>query len=426
MASPPSPPDYTFRDAGLHSRPLQALNWVGERLVRAGVSQAQASFDPGSIVAAARKQAGSRELGDDTWSEPLRVLCESIEGEAKLSPFGRIALRGMLVGALANRIRLLDWAERHPEVRQEKIERPWIILGMPRTGTSLLSILMGLDPSSRSLLTWQAMEPVPPPELATEAEDPRIAVARKRFEGLMKLNPALRAMHPFGATLATECVTLLVFDLRSLSIETQALLPSYGEWLESADMHSAYGWHELALQTLQSRIPTLSWVLKTPQHLWAIDAVTKRYPDARLIWTHRDPRKVVTSVASLNTSLHRQGSDAVDPAAVGRAWSAKLRHAIECGMRYDDAHSGESWCCHVQYADIMADPIGAVRSIYAHFGEELHPLHEKRMDVWMRDRPQEVFGRHRYDPRDFGLSNEGIREQYADYCERYEVPAEGS
>ena len=162
----------------------------------------------------------------------------------------------MLAGALANRIALQRWSVEHPEVRRERIESPWVIVGLPRTGTSLLSMLLGLDPVARPLLQWEAAHPVPPPTLDEAGGDPRIARTTKDLEGLMKLNPPLRAMHPFGATLAEECVSLFMYDVRTLALETQAHVPSYARWLEQCDMSPAYAQHQLALQTLQSRLPT--------------------------------------------------------------------------------------------------------------------------------------------------------------------------
>jgi hypothetical protein len=413
--------DFTFRDAGLHSRVLRA----GNRLAGAfeGAVRKRLSFAPDALLDAARRKTGLDDFGKDTLREPLAVLEASVEGEARLTPFGRLAFHGLLQGALVNRLQLLDWVKRHPEVKQQRIERPWIVIGLPRTGTTLLSILLGFDPLARPLEQWEASQPVPPPELATYREDPRIAETARTFERLQALNPPIRAMHPFGATLATECVTLLIFDLRSLSIETQAFIPSYGAWLEQADVRHAYALHERALQVLQSKIPTHAWSLKTPQHLWSIEAMLERYPDARVIWTHRDPEKVVPSVASLNTALHRMMSDHVDPVQVGHAWNDKLHLAVSRGVAFDrKAESG--WCHHLQYEDLMRDPIEAMRKLYAHFGDDVHPHHERLIRAWIEERPQQAFGRHRYEASDFGFEAGAIAERYAEYTDRFGVPRE--
>ncbi len=417
-----SEPDVTFRDAGLHSNLLRGLNLLGAGLRPLGFELP--SLEPDSIVRAAKKRAGSDDFGGTGWEEALEVLCLSLHLEANLSTFGRMALRGLLTNALETRLRLIRHAADHPEVRDESIERPWIVVGLPRTGTTLLSLLLALDPTVRPLLAWEAGSPVPPPDLATHAEDPRIAASTKQSEQLQALNPAIRAMHPMGATLATECVTLLFLDLRSLLIETQAYVPSYGKWLQNTDMRGAYAMHRLALQVLQSRIPTETWSLKTPQHLWSLEAMLEFYPDARVVWTHRDPAKVVPSTVSLNAALQSLGASRIDPHAIGAEWDAKLHHAVSRGVEFDRKQGDDPWCAHLLYADLMADPVAAVRGLYAHFGAEVSPLHEKRMQTWMRDRPQDVHGRHRYDPADFGLSREAIDERYAEYRERFGVPSE--
>jgi hypothetical protein len=421
MGDAPSRP-YTFRDAGLHSRVLRGVNAGGAALRWIGLDLP--ALDPDAIARAACRRTGLEDFGDAGWREGLEVLCLALELEGNLTTFGRIAMRGLITSALENRLRLIDWAARHPEVRDERIEQPWVVIGLPRTGTTLLSLLLGLDPEVRPLLHWETTQVVPPPDLATHAEDPRIAAAAKQAEQIGWMNPAIRAMHPMGATLATECVGFLFFDLRSLLIETQAHIPSYGRWLEKTDMRGAYAMHRLALQVLQSRIPTVAWSLKTPQHLWHLDTLLEFYPDARIVWSHRDPAKVVPSVASLNTSLQRMNVRANDPVAIGRDWNDKLHLAVTRGIEFDRRQNGASWCHHLQYADLMADPVATVRALYAHFGAEVCPLHERRMQVWMRERHQEVHGRHVYDPADFGLSVEAIAERYSEYKERFSVPDE--
>jgi hypothetical protein len=410
--------DWTFRDAGRLPLPLRLLNAAGR------LAPGAATLDPDPMIDKAIANTGLDDFGGDEWREGLEVLCDSSMREADGHTFARITQKAMYTGLLEKRLRLVQWAKDYPSVREERITAPFVVLGLPRTGTTLLSHLMDLDPRARSLTGWESSALVPPPTLATRAEDPRLAEEIKRAEALPKLMPPAPAMHPFGATLPTECVTLHMLDFRSLGFETQVLAPTYGSWLEQCDMRSAYAIHELALQTLQSTIPTGHWSLKTPNHLWALDALLERYPDARLVWTHRDPKKVVPSVASLNTAFYRTWSNNADPVATGRAWAHKLLLAVSRGMEHDDAQEGKAWCHHLQYEDLMKDPVEAVRGIYAHFGRDLDPLHEKRMRVWMATRPQDTFGRHRYAMRDFGFTPEGLDEMFADYCERFDVPSE--
>jgi hypothetical protein len=209
-----------------------------------------------------------------------------------------------------------------------------------------------------------------------------------------------------------------------MAIETQAFLPGYGRWLENADMSSAYAIHRLALQTLQSRLPTETWSLKSPHHLWCLDALREAYPDARILWTHRDPMKVLPSVASLNAAWLRLSSREVDPIAVGAEWKHRMGVGLDRGVDFDERQAGDHWCAHVLYADLVRDPIATVRRIYSAFGAEVQRLHARRMEAWLRDRGQDAFGRHVYDPADFGYVPEQIAERHAAYRARFDVPLE--
>jgi hypothetical protein len=413
--------DVTFRDAGIRSPLLRTANRLG-----ALIAPRWPSLDPAALEQAASKKTGLYDFGEPSYREGLEAICDSLESEAQLHTLGRNAFRGMLVATLSTRLQVLDWARRNPDVRLQKIEKPFVICGMPRTGTTLLSLLLDLDPRSRSLLSWEARSPIPPPQLATYREDPRIAEDAKTYTQLDRLIPPLAAMHPFGPTLPQECQPLLALGLCALQFETQALLPSYGRWLESADARPAYAIHELVLQLLQASIPTDRWSLKTPQHLWHLEALFKRYPDARVIWTHRDPTKVIPSVASLNMTFYRTWMNDPDPRLAGAEWNRKLELAVTRGIEYDRKAEaeGRSWCCHVQYEALMDDPIAVVRSIYSHFGEEPSELHVRLMKAWIAERPQSAHGRHRYDMHDFGFTSEGLDEQYAEYRDRFGVPQE--
>ena len=414
--------DVTWRDAGIRSPWLGIANRIGERAERLGLSWP--SFAPEALLGAARRETGLSDFGAPSFREGFDVLVDSLDREADLSSLGRVVLRTQLVRNLATRLRVVDWAKRHPEVREEKIVRPWVVLGLPRTGTTLLSFLLDLDPLNRSLLSWEADHPVPPPELATRLDDPRIAETTKRLAGSNSLMPWLPAMHPMGATLATECVTLFMLDFRSLQIETQARVPRYRAWLEQADMRSTFALHRLVLQILQSRVPTERWALKTPQYLWCLPALREAYPDARLIWTHRDPLPVVASVASLNQAFYRTWARRPEPVVTGAYWSGHMAEAVRRGLAFDAAQGGQRWCHHLHYTELMKDPVGAVEGLYAHFGERVSDLHRRRMEVWMRDRSQSAFGRHRYDLADFALSEDALDRAYAPYRERFGVARE--
>jgi len=415
--------EYTWRDSELRSPPLRAINAIGAGLNRLGVDRPALTSE--SVIDAAIKAAGSDDFGSDSYREPLDVFIGACRSEAELTTFGRFLIGRMLQRALANRLALQRWATDHPQVRTETIAGPWVIVGLPRTGTSILSMLLGLDPRGRPLLQWEAAHPIPPTTLAEAASDPRIAQTDKELSGLFRLNPPLQAMHPFGATVAEECVTLFMYDLRTLALETQAHVPSYARWLERADMTPAYAQHRLALQTLQSRRPTERWVLKTPNHLWHLDALRATYPDARIIWTHRDPAPVITSLASLANAGQLPQTRRRDPRPTATEWRRKCSFALRRAMAYD-AKASSGWCRHMYYDALLADPVRAVRELYISFGDEVSDEHAEAMTALLADRPQDAFGRHRYDPADFGWTYAELGAEFLYYTSHYDVRPEAA
>ena len=402
---------------------VRALNSYGRTLRR--VRPAHGRLNADVLVEKAQQSAMLEDFGPDGWQEGFEILVDSINDEGNLSKLGRMILGGLIDTTLQMRLRVVDWANRHPEVAREQITAPIMVTGMPRTGTTLLSNLLDLDPQNRSLLAWEAAAVAPPPTLSSHREDPRIAASVKGSGQLSKLAPSVQAMHPMAATLPTECVTLLGGEFKSIHFETQGTFDTYGAWFETCDMVPAYEFHRLCLQVLQDAIPTQRWALKTPGHMWHLDAVYALYPDARVVWTHRDPLKVVGSVASLNCTLHATNTDKVDFAGVGRRWRDKCLHGVAAGTEFRDRRGSDDNVFDLQYAEFMDDPVGSVERIYRHFGMELDDLGRRKMQAWMEENPQDRFGRHRYTLDQFGLDADDLREQFADYVERYQVPSEG-
>ncbi|MYB11081.1 MAG: sulfotransferase [Acidimicrobiia bacterium] len=402
---------------------VRALNGYGRTVRRIRPSHGRLNAD--ALVSKATESAKLDDFGADGWQEGFEILVDSVNDEGNLSQLGRMIMGGLLDATLQMRLRVVDWANQHPEVAREQVAAPIIVSGLPRTGTTLLSNLLDLDPQNRSLLGWEAAAVAPPPTLSSHKEDPRIAESVKGSGQLSKLAPSVQAMHPMAATLPTECVTLLGGEFKSIHFETQGTFDSYGSWFETCDMVPAYEFHRLCLQVLQSTIPTQRWALKTPGHMWHMDAVYAVYPDARVVWTHRDPLKVLGSVASLNCTLHATNTDKVDFARVGRTWRDKCLHGIKVGTEFRDRQGPNDTVFDLQYAELMDDPVGSVERIYRHFGMELDDLGRRRMAAWMDENPQDRFGRHRYTLDQFGLSADEVRDQFAPYVDRYQVPSEG-
>ena len=300
-------------------------------------------IDSEALLAAARTQTGLEDFGSETFREGLAVFCESASSEAQLNAVGGLAAPGMILGCLANRLKVTDWVKRHPQVLQEKIEAPLVVVGMFRAGTTFLTYLMEKDPRHRPLLRWEAGDSVPPPTPATLAADPRIGAARMAMAMLDQINPRVRMVQSEEPDGPTECIAVLNQDFKSLVWEALANVPSYGRWLHATDHRSAYAWHRQVLQVLQSGGVRGRWSLKSPHHALHLDALTATYPDARLVLMHRDPTVLCASVCSLITTLTGTFSDADHTALHRRALD---RHAGALGGR-----GGGVSRCQPRYAD---------------------------------------------------------------------------
>lgn len=379
------------------------------------------AFDPERLIAAATEKSGLDDFGGSSFREGLEVLCQSYSCEAHFNVLGRMVAQKRILDVLINRLKIVDWQKRHPEVCEQQIWKPWIVLGLPRSGTTLTSILLDLDSHVRGPLMWEVESPIPPTSLASRYSDERIAQTQRYLEKVYKLMPALPAMHPLEALMPQECIFLTMYDFHSLVFQCLAMSPSYGRWYVNSDMRSAFAMHKTILQIWQNEIATRHWALKAPNHLHAINDLMATYPDARVIWVHRDPVSCVPSITSLLLAMHRSLTKSPDPVAAGDHFNWMYHMGIQRTMNYDDRSSNRTWCYHLHYSALMKDPVASMRGLYEHFGEGLEAEHESRIAAWVRQRPKNVFGRHKYLLEDFGMSKDGIREQYATYTERYGV-----
>ncbi|HEX4190738.1 MAG TPA: sulfotransferase, partial [Marmoricola sp.] len=242
------------------------------------------------LVAAAIEAAGSDDFGADTWREGLDIYLESLEASARLNEVGVGVADEGIVNDLANRLRIEAWRKDHPAVAEQEIRQPIIIVGQPRTGTTILLDLLAQDPANRAPLSWEVERPVPAPQTATYDADPRIAEAQAQFDLVDMFIPGFAAFHELGASLAQEDVRIFTSDFKSMQHSLQFEVPAYNHWLlHEADMSEAYAWHRRFLQHLQSEHHGERWLLKSPAHLWALPQLMAEYPDAIVIQNHRDP-----------------------------------------------------------------------------------------------------------------------------------------
>ncbi len=368
----------------------------------------------------ARSQTGLEDFGSDTFREGLEIYCESAFSEASLSDLGVAAVSNAVVTGLSNRLRVVDWASQHPDVADEKVDAPLIVIGMFRAGTTLLSNLLDRDTGNRCLLRWESLDSAPPPSIDTFRSGPRVEAARAEVEMLEQLNPAVRAIHHEEADGPTECIAVMSQDFKSLSWEAISNVPSYGAWLQQADQRSAYQYHRLVLQVLQHGGVRGRWALKSPHHAIALEALHDVYPDARLVVIHRDPVLLCGSVFSLIRGLSSTFSDSDHTRYITDHWSQMLELCIERSEAFRAAHP-EHPLIDVRYDDLVKDPLGTVSGIYQAAGQSLEPEARAAMSAYMAAHPKGQLGDHRYDLADFGVRREEIAERFAGYAERYGV-----
>jgi hypothetical protein len=345
----------------------------------------------------------------------------SLESEAGLNAIGRIIARERVLGHAVNRLQYVNDRKRFPEIAKQEIVRPIFIIGMPRTGTTILHDLLAQDPANRAPMTWEAMFPSPPPETASFATDPRIEACAATFPDIDALIPGFKAMHPMGALLTQECVTMMGETMCTPLFHCQFRVPSYQDWVDhEADWSHVYDFHERQLQHLQSRHARERWVLKTGAHMWGLEHLLARYPDARIVFTHRDPVESMTSYASLTALVRSMGSDQVDRVEVARDWTARLRRTVDHALAVrDTGEYPEALFYDVQFSDFVKDQFGVVQKIYEAFGLPLDQDAEARMRAFIEDHPKGKDGVHHYTPEQFGVDPAEVRREFRNYIERF-------
>ncbi len=384
-------------------------------------------FDPAALIDQARQWAGSDDFGTDldeneTWRDGLGRLCDGFVADARLNDLGVEIAALDLVRALKNRLQIVDWRKSHPEIAEQKIERPIFIVGQPRTGTTILFDLLAQDPSLRPPLTWEVDAPLPVPRPDTYETDPRIAETQASLEMSEHIIPGFMSWHPMGAQVGQECVRITASQFCSMIFSVQYRLPSYYKWLlYEADHRQAYRFHRIFLQHLQSGVSG-QWLLKSPAHLWTLDTLLETYPDAVIVQTHRDPLKVIASVSALTNHLRRMASDQTSIADCAVQSCEEIVVGLQRGMTLRDSLP-PGQVIDVQFTDFMRDPFATIRSLYGRLDRELTPAAERRMREHLATHPGDGGGG-RYSWADTGLDADQLREQVAGYQQRYAVPTE--
>ena len=394
---------------------IRAGNGVASALRPLGFQRRWLEKD--TLLDTARQRTGLDDFGDAGFEQGLDRLLSALHEEARLTPLGTLIAREETLTPLVNRLQLLDHHKRFPEIGEAAIRAPIFIIGMGRSGTTVLHELLALDPQFRVPQTWEVDHPFPPPDSASYDSDPRIAETGKMLARTEEIIPGFKRIHRTGAQLPQECVRFTTGEFLSLIFWTNYNVPSYSDWLRNkADLRPAYRYHRAYLQLLQWRHPRSPWVLKSPAHLWSLDALLEEYPDARFIQTHRDPLRMLASLASLVTHLRKMASNHVDGARIAREWAQwnALGLNESARMRDNGAIAAER-VIDLDFYAFMDDPLAQVEKIYAGFDLELSDSVRQRMAAYLERHRADEHGSHGYSFADTGLDLDEERERVLPY-----------
>jgi hypothetical protein len=398
------------------SSAVGTLNAGGRALARVGLTIPALTSE--ALMSAARRRTGLEHFGDWQFEEPLERLLVAYERRAELTMLGRLTVRELIVSLLENLLRLEAERKRDARVEQQSVVRPLFIVGLPRTGTTLLHNLTGEDPGNRVPRTWEVMFPA-----YEDSANGRAAArsrAGRRLAIANRLAPEFKRIHAIAPDLPQECIAITAQVFRSIQFHTTHDVAEYQDWLEHDDQRLAYAFHCQLLKHLQAKSPGGRWVLKAPGHLFALQALIERYPDAYIVQTHRDPLRVMASMASHATVLRRAFSRRADPRAIAGDWAARWARALERFLAVRD-RSPSARFLDVAYEDIEAAPMETVERIYDFAGWQLTEAARRAMRAFLAANPKDKHGAHRYSLAEYGLERRIELARFSRYCERFNV-----
>lgn len=383
------------------------------------------SLDATEVITAAEEATGLTDWGDDWFRAPYAALMAALEDEARLHLAGRLRARSEIQRILQNRLALIDLWQREPTVLAGPVDRPVFVTGLGRSGTTLLHELLALDPTVRAPGLWELMWSVPPPRTETYETDARIAAADAEITLLDEMVPAFTAMHENRGHLPTECIFAFAHQLSTDLFTGLWNVPSYVMLRAGLDHGPEYAWHRRTLATLQSAHPGDHWVLKAPSHLSQLPALFAEYPDARVVITHRDPLRVIGSLADLMATLHWMHSDHVDHAAIAELLAFGLGFVMDEVTAVRDAGAlPEEQISDVRYVDLVTDPLAVVEALHVAWDRELTAVHRRRIEQYLTARHHGRTPGHDYRFEDTGLTLGEHRPRLAGYQARFDVPSE--
>jgi len=372
------------------------------------------------LVDLALKRSRRRDFADLSFIGPFERLLEACNAEANLSMLGIRALRVDVLRFLRNLLRFEEFEAAHPSVLSRPIQAPVFITGMPRSGTTLLHRLILQDPGTIAPRLFQLVYP-------HASRSGRFETAlRKRWVGLQlvlfrMLSPEFNALHPVAVDAPEECTDITAHVFRSQRFESTYRVPSYSDWLQRSGLLHGYRFHRRFLQHLDAELPGRRWILKSPDHVFALDDIRKVYPDAHLVFIHRDPVRVLASVTRLTEVMRRSFARSVDRVELGRDVSASW---VDGAQRMRTVSARDNSVLHLHYQQIVRYPLDAVRAVYRHCNLVLTEEAEARMRRWLRTAVNVSRPGREYSLAEFGLDPHILRERFARYTDTFGIEIE--
>ncbi len=399
------------------------FNYAGNLLHT--IPRLQRRLSPASLMSRAERVTGLSDWGSRDFTIALKYLTAPDNRRMELTPAGYLFLRFFLLDRLASRLRIQQQLTEHPEVLQVRINRPLVILGLPRTGTTLLQNLLSLDPLCNPLRHWFTTSPAPSPLPDQLDSDPRIGQTEKNLRRLYRIAPELASIHYSSARQVEECLVLLMNSLMTDVFSMFTDFSGYEEWLAGQDMLPAYQYYRKQLQILQWKLPDNHWVLKAPVHLSHLSELLTVLPGCTVVQMHRDPLAVLPSIINMRLKVLALFNTipAASVPAISRRSLISFQETVARAMAVRQTRATDIFL-DIQYNDLMADPIGTVRHIYDYFNYQWTEGFARRLQQWLPENPKGRHGLLHYSLEEYGLSAEDIEHCFSRYRAYYAIPAE--
>ena len=371
------------------------------------------------ILDQAKSETGLSDLGEPLFFEGLNRLIDSINNEANLNEIGIQAQPIRIQGLLTNRLRFEEDLKKFPEILDQEIIAPIVIVGLPRTGSTMTHRLLASDPNHTAMLWWEGRYPALLPGEKRGDIETRMELGKAEVDAVVAASPEALDIHPWDYKGADEEILLLEHNFLSTVPESFMALPSYSKWIEEQDHTLAYEDLKKFIQYLQWQNPGREkkrWVLKSPHHLGFIDKMISVFPDAKIIQTHRDPIKTVPSFCSMCANLFEPLTTNFDKVFIGKHWSNKLTRALNHCMNISEQHPDNF--LDLEFLNMIKDPIDEMKKIYEFIGESFGEKTEVAMEAWREENKHEM-GAHKYSLEEYDLTESQINDNFAKYQQKY-------